>query len=52
MTEQVGGMTVGIDLGGGIISRGRLFRGSFGMAGEIGHYRAVPDGLPCRRPWR
>ncbi|MBK3566415.1 ROK family glucokinase [Streptomyces sp. MBT62] len=37
----------GTGLGGGIISRGRLFRGRFGMAGEIGHYRAVPDGLPC-----
>ncbi|MGW0583826.1 ROK family glucokinase, partial [Streptomyces sp. NPDC002920] len=37
----------GTGFGGGIISRGRLFRGRFGMAGEIGHYRAVPDGLPC-----
>jgi glucokinase len=37
----------GTGLGGGVISRGRLFRGRFGMAGEIGHYRAVPDGLPC-----
>ncbi|MER5435534.1 ROK family glucokinase [Streptomyces sp. NPDC002588] len=40
-------VTAGTGLGGGIISRGRLFRGRFGMAGEIGHYRAVPDGLPC-----
>ncbi|MFG2557106.1 ROK family glucokinase [Streptomyces sp. NPDC048581] len=40
-------ITAGTGLGGGIISRGRLFRGHFGMAGEIGHYRAVPDGLPC-----
>ncbi|MFC4504796.1 MULTISPECIES: ROK family glucokinase [Streptomyces] len=37
----------GAGLGGGVISRGRLFRGRFGMAGEIGHYRAVPDGLGC-----
>lgn len=41
-------VTLGTGLGGGIISNGRLFRGRFGMAGEIGHYRAVPDGLPCR----
>ncbi|MFF7160750.1 ROK family glucokinase [Streptomyces sp. NPDC008086] len=40
-------VTAGTGFGGGIVSRGRLFRGRFGMAGEIGHYRAVPDGLPC-----
>lgn len=40
-------VTAGTGLGGGIISSGRLFRGRFGMAGEVGHYRAVPDGLPC-----
>ena len=40
-------VTVGTGLGGGIISRGRLFRGRFGMAGEVGHYRAVPGGLAC-----
>lgn len=41
-------VTLGTGLGGGIISNGQLFRGRFGMAGEIGHYRAVPDGVPCR----
>jgi glucokinase len=41
-------VTLGTGLGGGIISNGRLSRGRFGMAGEIGHYRAVPGGLPCR----
>ena len=40
-------VTVGTGLGGGIIVGGRLFRGRFGMGGEIGHYRSVPDGLPC-----
>ncbi|MFJ8107670.1 ROK family protein [Streptomyces sp. NPDC096132] len=40
-------VTAGAGLGGGIISRGRIFRSRFGMAGEIGHYRAVPDGLQC-----
>jgi glucokinase len=41
-------VTLGTGLGGGVISNGQLFRGRFGMAGEIGHYRAVPGGLPCR----
>jgi glucokinase len=41
-------VTLGTGLGGGIIKNGQLFRGRFGMAGEIGHYRAVPGGLPCR----
>jgi glucokinase len=40
-------VTLGTGLGGGIISNGQLFRGRFGMAGEIGHYRVVPGGLPC-----
>ena len=40
-------VTVGTGLGGGIITGGQLFRGRFGMGGEIGHYRAVPDGIPC-----
>jgi glucokinase len=40
-------VTIGTGLGGGIITGGQLFRGRFGMGGEIGHYRAVPDGLPC-----
>jgi glucokinase len=41
-------VTLGTGLGAGIVSGGQLFRGRFGMAGEIGHYRAVPGGLPCR----
>jgi glucokinase len=40
-------VTVGTGLGGGIVLGGRLFRGSFGAAGEFGHMRVVPDGLPC-----
>ncbi|NGO75403.1 ROK family protein [Streptomyces sp. YC504] len=34
-------------VGGGIISDGRLLRGSAGFAGEIGHMRLAPDGKPC-----
>ncbi|MFD7376581.1 ROK family glucokinase [Streptomyces mirabilis] len=40
-------VTVGTGLGGGVVIAGELFRGRFGMGGEIGHYRAVPDGRPC-----
>lgn len=40
-------VTVGTGIGGGIVIDGRLFRGSHGVAGEIGHINAVPDGRPC-----
>lgn len=40
-------VTLGTGLGGGIILGGRLHRGNQGMAGEFGHMRLVPDGLPC-----
>lgn len=40
-------LTVGTGLGGGIVLDGRLLRGAFGIAGEFGHVRIVPDGLPC-----
>ncbi len=40
-------LTVGTGLGGGIVLDGRLLRGAFGVAGEFGHVRMVPDGLPC-----
>ncbi|MFJ6632324.1 ROK family protein [Streptomyces sp. NPDC091376] len=34
-------------VGGGIISDGRLLRGSAGFAGEIGHMPLDPGGQPC-----
>ena len=40
-------VTVGTGLGGGIVLRGALDRGAFGAAGEFGHLRLVPQGLPC-----
>ena len=40
-------VTVGTGIGGGIVINGGLFRGSHGVAGEIGHINAVPDGRPC-----
>jgi len=46
-SDDVVMLTVGTGLGGGIVLEGRLLRGSFGSAGEFGHVRLVPDGLPC-----
>ncbi|MFJ5121155.1 ROK family glucokinase [Kitasatospora sp. NPDC088548] len=40
-------ITVGTGIGGGIVLDGRLHRGRFGVAGEIGHLNMVPDGLTC-----
>jgi glucokinase len=40
-------ITVGTGIGGGIIAGGELFRGAHGVAGEFGHVRVVPGGLPC-----
>lgn len=35
--------TLGTGVGGGIIINGRIYQGSAGMAGEIGHIDVVPD---------
>ncbi len=40
-------VAVGTGVGGGVVIGGELLRGSFGVAGEIGHMRVVPNGLPC-----
>lgn len=40
-------VTVGTGVGGGIVLDGRLHRGAFGIAAEIGHLRMVPDGILC-----
>jgi len=40
-------LTLGTGIGGGIISGGRIIRGHTGMAGELGHITAVPNGNPC-----
>ena len=40
-------ITVGTGLGGGIVLNGRLLRGAFGIAGEVGHVRLVPGGRVC-----
>lgn len=41
-------ITAGTGLGSGVVIDGRLFRGSYGWAGECGHMLATPDeGLLC-----
>lgn len=40
-------VTVGTGVGGGVILDGRLLRGAFGVAAEIGHLCVVPDGRLC-----
>jgi len=40
-------LTLGTGIGGGIISGGRIVRGSVGMAGEFGHISVVVNGNPC-----
>ena len=40
-------LTVGTGLGGAIVSDGKLVRGAWGVAAEIGHMRVVPGGHYC-----
>lgn len=40
-------LTLGTGIGGGIILGGRLLRGAFNTAAEIGHVIVVPNGRPC-----
>jgi glucokinase len=45
--ENVVLVTVGTGIGGGIVINGKLYRGRWGVGGEPGHYRVVPDGRLC-----
>ena len=40
-------LTIGTGLGGALVVDGRLVRGAFGVAAEVGHMRVVPDGHLC-----
>ncbi len=46
-SSELVGIFVGTGIGGGIISRGRLFEGSRGSAGEFGHVVIQVDGPRC-----
>jgi glucokinase len=38
---------LGTGVGGGIVTNGRLYKGTYGMAGEVGHIVVETNGLPC-----
>jgi glucokinase len=40
-------LTIGTGLGGGLVLNGELYRGAFGVGGEVGHLRVVPNGHLC-----
>lgn len=40
-------VTLGTGMGGALILNKELYRGSFGMAGEVGHLPLVSSGFPC-----
>lgn len=40
-------LTLGTGIGGGLILNGKLFRGSTGTAGELGHFSINSAGIPC-----
>jgi glucokinase len=45
--EHVLLISVGTGIGAGLVLNGELYRGRWGLAGEPGHYRVVPDGRLC-----
>jgi len=45
--EHVLLISVGTGIGAGLVLSGELYRGRWGLAGEPGHYRVVPDGRLC-----
>lgn len=40
-------ITLGTGVGGGLVLDGKLFEGSRGLAGELGHFTLYQDGTPC-----
>jgi glucokinase len=40
-------VTLGTGVGGGLMIDGKLHRGAFGVAGELGHQTVLPDGPLC-----
>jgi glucokinase len=45
--EHVMLVALGTGIGAGIVINRQLYRGRWGIAGEPGHYRVVPDGRMC-----
>ncbi len=40
-------ITLGTGVGGGLVLGGRVYGGSRGFAGEVGHFTLYQDGIPC-----
>jgi glucokinase len=40
-------LALGTGIGGALLVDGRLYRGAYGVAPELGHLRVVPDGREC-----
>lgn len=40
-------ITMGIGIGGGVISNGKILHGTNGLYGQVGHMTVEPDGKPC-----
>ncbi len=40
-------VTLGTGVGGGIVLGGKIFGGTRGIAGELGHFTLYQDGVPC-----
>lgn len=40
-------LTLGTGVGGALIVNGKLVRGEFGVAAELGHIRLIPEGIRC-----
>jgi len=47
-TRELLYVRLGDGVGGGLVCDGRLLTGAAGLAGEVGHVRAVPGGAACR----
>jgi glucokinase len=45
--SDVAMLTLGTGVGGGLVLGGAIWRGTNGMAGELGHTTVEPDGHPC-----
>ena len=45
--SNIFGITVGNGVGGGIIQDGKIFKGNYGLAAELGHLTVMPDGPQC-----
>ena len=46
-SDDVVVVTLGTGIGGGLVLDGHLYRGAHGFAGEVGHIKVAPDGIPC-----